>query len=107
LPWPQVWPRRQKLPQQQVPTEPTPMKEVKRTNAAMARPQQQEAGFPPRNPYAMDVDRRENRSCYICGGFGYLARNCKNRGMGMNRRMEVNQNMNNNLNGKGDLESPN
>ena len=55
----------------------------------------------------MDVDRRENRSCYICGGFGYLARNCKNRGMEMNRRMEVNQNMNNNLNGKGDLESSN
>jgi len=83
------------------------MEGVERTNAAMVRPQQQRAGFPPRNPYAMDVDRRENRSCYTCGGFGHLARNCRNRGIGMNRRMEVDQNMNNNLNGKGDLESPN
>jgi len=55
----------------------------------------------------MDVDRRENRNCYACGGFRHLARNCRNRGMGMNRRMEVNQDANSNLNGGGDLGSPN
>ena len=32
-----------------------------------------------RNSYTMDVDRRENKNCYNCGGFRYLARNCKNR----------------------------
>jgi len=87
LPQPQVWPRRQELPQQQVPTGPAPMEGVERTNAAMATPQQR-AGFPQRNPYAIDVDRRENRNCYACREFGHLARNCRNRGM-MNRRMEV------------------
>ena len=54
----------------------------------------------------MDVDRRENRNCYICGRFGYLARNYRNRGM-INRRIEVDQDINNNLNEKGGLESPN
>jgi len=71
----------------------------------MANPQQR-AGFPPRNPYAMDVDRRENRNCYAYGGFRHLARNCRNRGMGMNRRMEIEQD-NSNLNGDRDLMSPN
>ena len=32
LPWPQVWPRRQEAPQQQVQAGPTPMEEVERTN---------------------------------------------------------------------------
>jgi len=82
------------------------MEGVERMNAAMARPQQQGAGFPQRNSYAMDVDRRENRNCYACGGFGHLARNCRNR-MRMNRRMEVEQDSNNNLNGEGGLGSPN
>jgi len=86
---PQVWPRRQKMSQQRVPTGPAPIEGVERMNVAMVRPQQQEAGFPQRNPYAMDVDRRENRNCYACGGFRHLARNCRNRGMEMNRRMEV------------------
>ena len=35
---------------------------------------------------------RGNRNCYNCGGFGYLARNCRNRGMGdkigKSRRLE-------------------
>ena len=73
LPWSQIWPRRQEIPQQQVPTGPTPMEGVERTNAAMVRSQQQGAGFSPRNPYTMNVDRRENRNCYTCGGFGHLA----------------------------------
>ena len=81
------------------------MEGVERTNAAMARPQQQGIGFLQRNSYAMDVDRRENWNCYACGGFGYLARNCRNRGMGMNRRMEVDQDSN--LNREGGLGSPN
>jgi len=53
----------------------------------------------------MDVDRRENRNCYTCGRFGHLTRNCRNRRMGMNRRIEVDQD--NNLNGEGGLGSPN
>jgi len=81
------------------------MEGVERMNAVIATSQQR-AGFPQRNPYAMDVDRGENRNCYACGGFGHLARNCRNRGM-MNRRMEVDQDSNSNLNGKGGLESPN
>ena len=101
LPQPQVWPRRQELPQQQVLIGSVPMEGVERTNAVMARPQQ-EAGFPARNPYAMDVDRN-NRMCYACGIFGHMVKNCRNRGGNINRRMEVN----NNLNGEGGLGSPN
>ena len=89
VPQPQVWPKRQELPQQRVSTGLAPMEGVERTNVMMARPQQQGAVFPPRNPYAMDVDRRENRNCYACGRFGHLARNYRNRGIGMNRRMKV------------------
>jgi len=55
----------------------------------------------------MDVDRRENRSYYTCRRFGHLARNCRNREIEMNRRMEVDQDSNNNLNGEGGLRSPN
>ena len=79
------------------------MEGVERMNAVMAISQQR-AGFPQRNPCAMDVDRRENQNCYIYGGFGHLARNCRNR-MEMNRRMEVDQDSN--LNGEGGLGSPN
>jgi len=103
--WSQVWPRRQEMPQQWVPTGPAPMEGVERMNVAMATPQQR-AGFPQRNPYTIDVDRRENRNCYACRGFGHLARNCRNR-VGMNRKMEVEQDSNSNLNGEGGLGSPN
>ena len=82
------------------------MKRVERTNAAMVTPQQR-TGFPQKNLYTMNMDRRENRNCYACGGFGHLARNCRNRRIGMNRRMEVDQDANSNLNGKGGLGSPN
>ena len=43
----------------------------------------------------MDVDRRENRNCYNCGGFGHLARNYRNRRtenrIGDERRLEYRQ----------------
>jgi len=39
----------------------------------------QRIGFAQHNSYAMKIDRR-NRNCYNCGGFGHLARNCRNRG---------------------------
>ena len=55
----------------------------------------------------MDVDRRENKNCYNCGGFEHIARNCRNRRMGMNRRIEQEEDNNNNLNGNGGLIGPN
>ena len=77
------------------------MEGVERTNMAMTKPQQQGAGFPPGNPYTMDVDRKMNGNCYACGGFGHIAKNCKNQGAGINRQIEVDQN--NNLKEKWDL----
>ena len=53
----------------------------------------------------MNMDR-SRKNCYACGGFGYLARHCRNRGTEMNRRIEVDQD-NNNLNGNRGLVSPN
>ena len=41
----------------------------------------QRAGFTQYNSYAIDVDHK-NRNCYNYRGFGYLARNCRNRGIG-------------------------
>ena len=41
-----------------------------------------------------------NRNCYACGGFGYIAKNCRNQNMGMNKRMEIE---NNNLKEEYDL----
>ena len=92
--------------QQWVPTELALIEGVERTNTAIVTPQQR-TGFPQRNPYTMDVDRRENKNYYAYRGFGYLARNCRNREMEMNRRIEVDQNTNSNLNGEEGLESPN
>ena len=78
---------------QQATTGPAPMEGVERTNAVVVRGQGQgqNAGAPPRrDPFAMEVDR--GRNCYACGGFGYMARNCRNRGMRgrvtENRRVE-------------------
>ena len=103
MPWPQVWLKRQEMSQQQIPTGPAPIEEVKRTNVTMARLQQQGVGFPSKNSYTMNVDIRENWNCYTCGGFGHLARNCRNRETRMNKRIEVDQDNNSNLNRNGGL----
>jgi len=73
---------------------PASMEGVERTNVVMANPQQR-AEFLPRYPYTMDIDRRKNRNCYVCREFGHLVKNCRNRGMRMNRRIEVEQDNNN------------
>ena len=79
------------------------MERVERIEVVMVCPQQR-AGFVQRNPYAMDVDR--GRNCYACGDFGYLARHCRNRRMGMNQRMEI-EGDNSNLKGDEGLMGPN
>jgi len=79
------------------------MERVERIEVVMVYPQQR-VGFVQRNPYAMDVDRERN--CYACGGFGYLARYCRNRRMGMNQRMEI-EGDNSNLKGDKGLMGPN
>jgi len=81
LPRPLVWQRRQPLPQQ-VTTGPAPMEGVERTNVVVVRGlgqgAGQNAGVPPRrDPFAMEVDW--GRNCYTCGGFGHMARHCRNR----------------------------
>jgi len=72
---------------------PALMEGVERTNAVVMR--RQEAGQDMevplrRDPYAMEVDR--GRNCYACGGFGHMARHCRNRGqrgrVAENRRVE-------------------
>ena len=76
---------------QQATMGPAPMEGVERTNAVVVRGQGQGAGQGVgtplrRDPYAMEVDR--GRNCYACGGFGHMARNCRNRGR-MMRRVEI------------------
>ena len=72
---------------QQATTGPAPMEGVERTNAVVVRGAGQSMGAPPRQvPFAMEVDR--GRNCYACGGFGHMARNCRNRGRVM-RRVEI------------------
>jgi len=57
------------------------MEGVERTNAVVMRGQGQNGGISPRqDPFAMEIDRRRN--CYTCGGFGHMARHCRNRGRG-------------------------
>ena len=70
---------------QQVTTGPAPMEGVERTNAVVVRGSEQgtgqNAGVPPRkDPFAMEIDR--GRNCFACGGFGHMARHCRNRGRG-------------------------
>ena len=93
------------------------MEKVEKMNAVMVYPNQK-AEFTQRNPYTMDMNRR-NRNCYSCGDFGHLARNCRNRRtenrIGEGRRLEYRQENNrqrliikggnrlNNLNGERDL----
>ena len=105
---PQIWPRRQEMPQQRVEIGLTPIEEVERTNTVISQLQQQRAEFALHNPQAMNIDRRENLNCYSCRGFGYLARNCRNRGIENNKRIEYEVNKSdNNLNGDGGLMGPN
>jgi len=66
---------------QQATTGPAPMEGVERTNAVVVRGQGQGAGISPKqDPFAMDIDC--GRNCYACGGFGHMARHCRNRGRG-------------------------
>ena len=111
LPQPLVWQRRQPLPQQAT-TGPAPMEGIEITNTVVMRGQG--AGIPQRrDPFAMDIDR--GRNCYACGGFGHMARHCRNRGqrgrVAENRRVEYGggqieeiTNFSNNLKAEEDLE---
>ena len=70
---------------QQATTGPALMEGIERINAVVVRSQGlgtgQNAGVPPRrDPYAMEMDRKRN--CFACGGFGHMARHCRNRGRG-------------------------
>ena len=59
-------------------TGPAPMEGVERTNAVVVRDAEQGTRVPPRrDPFAMEVNQGWN--CYACGGFGHMARNCRNR----------------------------
>jgi len=71
------------------------MEGVERTNTVVMRGTGvgvgQNMGPPPRwDPYAMEIDW--GRSYYACGGFGHMARHCRNRGqrgrVAENRRVE-------------------
>jgi len=71
------------------------MEGVERTNAVVVRGSGAGVGqnmeAPPRQDlYAMEIDH--GRNCYACGGFGHMARHCRNRGQRgrvvENRRVE-------------------
>ena len=79
---------------------------VERTNVVMMCPNQR-TEFTQCNPYTIDIDCG-NRNCYNYGGFGHLARNCRNRRVEnrtrKERRLKYGQdNGQNNLNGERDL----
>ena len=78
-------------------TGPALMEGIERTNAVVVRGAGAGAGIgqsmgasPRRDPFAMEVD--QGRNCYACGGFGHMARNCRNQGkrgrVADNRRVE-------------------
>ena len=80
---------------QPVITGPAPMEGIERTNAVVVRGQGQNAGIPPRrDPFAMEIDR--GRNCFACGGFGHMARHCRNRGRIM-RRVDIGGNFEGNI----------
>jgi len=84
MPQPLVWQRRQQLPQQAT-IGPAPMEGIERTNAVVVRGSGAVAGqnmgvLLRQNPYTMEVD--QERNCYTCGGFGHMARHCRNRERG-------------------------
>ena len=102
---------------QQASIGPVPMEGVERTNTVVVRGagQGQNTGAPSRrDPFAMEIDR--GRNCFACGGFGHMARHCRNRGMrervAEGRRLEygggrikgINEHLNN-LKGEENLES--
>ena len=78
------------------------MERVERTDVVMVCSTQR-VGLAQYNSYAIDMDRRRN--CYSCGGFGHLVWNCRRQIMGQGRRVEYENNRNNenNLNGERDL----
>ena len=66
---------------QQATTRPALMEGVERTNVVVVRGSEigQSIGVPPRrDSFAMEVVW--SRNCYACGGFGHMARHCRNRG---------------------------
>jgi len=102
------------MPPQQATTGHALMERVERTEVVMVCPKQR-AGFAQQTSYAMEVDR-SNRNCYNYGGFGHLARHCRNKGIeekiGQGRRLEYGNESNRktkggngqeNLNGEQDL----
>jgi len=62
---------------QQVTIKSAPMEGVERTNAVILRGQGT-GTVSRKDSYAMEVDR--GRNCYIYGGFGHMARHCRNQG---------------------------
>ena len=66
---------------QQATTGPAPIEGVERTNMVVVRGSGVEVGqnmgaSSRRDLYAIEVDR--GRNCYACGGFGHMARHCRN-----------------------------
>ena len=66
------------------------MEDIERTNVVVVRGSGvgQSMGNPlKRDPFVMEIDR--GRNCYVCGGFGHMAHNCRNQGrVAENRRVE-------------------
>jgi len=61
------------------------MEGIERMNAVVVRGSgvgggQNMGASPRQDPFTMEVDH--GRNCYACGGFGHMARNCRNRGRG-------------------------